>query len=277
RDLPVPGLRRRQRPEVLRLPALGGGAGGRVQEGQGLDPRRVPGQPGGVVVVIEPGGAASHPPDPPCATPEGIALRSARVARGPRRTPRTPSATREPAPRMGGKSRSAPFAAVAYHSSVASSRLPSLGRRGEGWVVAQAMLLGLVAVAEILGPRWARSIADVVFAPGLVLLAAGALLFVAGIVALGPALTPLPLPRERASLREGGAYGLVRHPIYGAVILMVAGWSLIATPVGLAMTVLVGIFFELKSRREEEWLLARYPGYEDYRRRVRWKFLPGLR
>jgi protein-S-isoprenylcysteine O-methyltransferase Ste14 len=135
----------------------------------------------------------------------------------------------------------------------------------------------VVAVVEILGPPWPRSIARVMLVSGLVLLAAGALLFVAGIVALGRALTPLPLPRERASLREGGAYGLVRHPIYGGVVLMVAGWSLIATPVGLAMTVLVGIFFELKSRREEGWLLARYADYEGYCRRVRWKFLPGIR
>jgi protein-S-isoprenylcysteine O-methyltransferase Ste14 len=112
---------------------------------------------------------------------------------------------------------------------------------------------------------------------GLVLLAAGALLFVAGIVALGRALTPLPLPRERGSLREGAAYGFVRHPIYGGVVVMVAGWSLVATPVGLAATALVLSFFELKSRREEDWLLARYAGYEAYRRRVRWKFLPGLR
>jgi len=165
---------------------------------------------------------------------------------------------------------------MAYHSSVASSGLPSLGRRGEGWVIAQAVLLGLVAVGEVLGPPWPRPIAHVLLLPGLILLAAGALLFVAGIVALGQALTPLPLPRDRASLREGGAYGLVRHPIYGGAILMIAGWSLIATPVGLAMTALVGIFFELKSRREEEWLVARYAGYEDYRGRVRWKFLPGL-
>jgi protein-S-isoprenylcysteine O-methyltransferase Ste14 len=139
------------------------------------------------------------------------------------------------------------------------------------------VLLAVVVVGEILGPRWPPAIAPLLFAAGVVLVAAGILLFVAGILALGPSLTPLPLPKERASLREGGAYGLVRHPIYGGVVLMVAGWSLIATPVGLAMTALVGVFFELKSRREEGWLLARYADYEGYCRRVRWKFLPGIR
>jgi protein-S-isoprenylcysteine O-methyltransferase Ste14 len=37
------------------------------------------------------------------------------------------------------------------------------------------------------------------------------------------------------------------------------------------------LFLELKARREEAWLVARYAGYEAYRRRVRWKFFPGLR
>jgi len=132
-------------------------------------------------------------------------------------------------------------------------------------------------VAEILGPRWPAAIARTLFAAGFVIVGAGLLLFIAGVLALGPSLTPFPMPKERAALREGGVYRLVRHPIYGGAILMIAGWSLTATPLGLAMTGLVGIFFELKSRREEEWLLARYDGYEDYRRRVRWKFLPGLR
>jgi protein-S-isoprenylcysteine O-methyltransferase Ste14 len=36
-------------------------------------------------------------------------------------------------------------------------------------------------------------------------------------------------------------------------------------------------FFELKSRREEAWLVERYPGYPTYRDRVRWKFVPGIR
>jgi protein-S-isoprenylcysteine O-methyltransferase Ste14 len=33
------------------------------------------------------------------------------------------------------------------------------------------------------------------------------------------------------------------------------------------------VFFDIKSRREEAWLLARFPAYRDYRRRVR-KLMP---
>jgi protein-S-isoprenylcysteine O-methyltransferase Ste14 len=35
----------------------------------------------------------------------------------------------------------------------------------------------------------------------------------------------------------------------------------------------LGLFFDLKSRREEAWLLGAYPAYADYRRRVR-KLVP---
>jgi protein-S-isoprenylcysteine O-methyltransferase Ste14 len=65
--------------------------------------------------------------------------------------------------------------------------------------------------------------------------------------------------------------------MYGGVILAIAGWSLARTPLGLAMTAVAVLFLELKSRREEAWLVARYAGYEAYRQRVRWKFVPGLR
>jgi protein-S-isoprenylcysteine O-methyltransferase Ste14 len=143
--------------------------------------------------------------------------------------------------------------------------------------VAQALVLALVVVTEILGPRWPASVAAMLFVAGVAILVLGIALFLAGILALGRSLTPFPKPRQQGSLNESGVYGLVRHPIYGGVILALAGWSLARTPVGLAMTAVAALFFELKSRREEAWLVARYGEYERYRQRVRWKFVPGLR
>lgn len=143
--------------------------------------------------------------------------------------------------------------------------------------MAQVVLVALVVLAEILGPGWPESVAVVLFVAGVTIIALGTALFLAGVLALGRSLTPFPKPRDEASLNEGGAYGFVRHPMYGGVILAIAGWSLARTPVGLAMTAVAVLFLELKSRREEAWLVARYAGYEEYRRRVRWKFFPGLR
>lgn len=144
-------------------------------------------------------------------------------------------------------------------------------------MLAQVVLMALVVAAEILGPGWPESVAGVLFVAGVALLALGIGLFLAGILALGRSLTPLPKPKEETSLNEGGAYSFVRHPMYGGVILAIAGCSLLRTPVGLAMTAVAVVFLELKSRREEAWLVARHAGYEAYRQRVRWKFFPGLR
>jgi protein-S-isoprenylcysteine O-methyltransferase Ste14 len=63
----------------------------------------------------------------------------------------------------------------------------------------------------------------------------------------------------------------------GGGILFALGWSTVfASVVGVALTLLAAVFLELKARREEQWLVERLPGYADYRRRVRRKFVPFL-
>ncbi len=155
-----------------------------------------------------------------------------------------------------------------------ASRLPALGPRGEGWVVIQFVLLGVVAV---LGPAGAAAwpadpgpwrLATAV--AGVALGLAGLALAVKGLVDLRDALTPLPHPREGARLVSHGAYRLVRHPIYGGLILGCVGYSLVlGSAAALVASAGVLLFFRLKSAREEVWLRARYPGYDDYARHVR--------
>jgi protein-S-isoprenylcysteine O-methyltransferase Ste14 len=62
--------------------------------------------------------------------------------------------------------------------------------------------------------------------------------------------------------------------MYCGTILAAIGWALVARgwlTLGLA---LVGfVFVDLKARREEQWLLEKFPSYADYRRRVR-KLIP---
>ena len=143
--------------------------------------------------------------------------------------------------------------------------------------MAQVVLVALVVLGEAFGPGWPGSVAAMLVVAGIAIIVLGIVLFLAGILALGRSLTPFPKPKDEASLNEGGAYGFVRHPMYGCVLLAVAGWSLTTTPIGIAMTALVAVFLELKSRREEAWLVERYPEYAGYRQRVRWKFFPGVR
>jgi len=150
------------------------------------------------------------------------------------------------------------------------TRLPSLGPRGEGWVVIQGILLVAIAVAGALGPAWDGAIRVASSIPGGLLIAGGLILAVRGTRDMRQALTPLPYPRAGAELVETGVYGLVRHPIYGGLVLMAAGWGLLtASPAALAAAALLLLFFELKSRREEAWLEGRFAGYAAYRARTR--------
>lgn len=149
------------------------------------------------------------------------------------------------------------------------------GRRGEWYVGLQLALFVLV----VFGPRgaaiaWPASLAAIAQAAGIALILAGVLLATAAVLKLGRNLTPLPHPKDDSTLVETGIYGWVRHPIYCGLILAAFGWACVVQGwLTLLWALVLLVFFDIKSRREEAWLLARFPAYADYRRRVR-KLLP---
>jgi protein-S-isoprenylcysteine O-methyltransferase Ste14 len=127
-----------------------------------------------------------------------------------------------------------------------------------------------VAVAGLLGPAWSggpRFVTTVIGAAGI---AGGLVLAVRGIRDLGSALTALPHPLPGADLVVTGVYGLVRHPIYGGLVIAAFGWGLVtASPTALLSAAVLLGFFELKSRREEVWLESRFADYAAYRATTR--------
>jgi protein-S-isoprenylcysteine O-methyltransferase Ste14 len=157
------------------------------------------------------------------------------------------------------------------------TRIPRLGRRGEGWVVAQSVAIVAIVAAGIAGPGWPDPVDAFLLLVGIVVAAAGVALLAGGIAALGDSLSPYPEPLERSSLRDAGAYRLVRHPIYGGLFLLGLGWSLMLSPVALVPTAALAVVVELKARVEETMLAERFPEFPAYRARVRWRFVPGIR
>ena len=158
-----------------------------------------------------------------------------------------------------------------------SSRLPELGVRGGGWVAAQFFLLAAIALSALVGVGWSDSLEPVAIAVGIALMALGGVLVVLGGVQLGSSLTPFPAPREGGELSAAGLYARARHPMYGGGILIALGWSILfASLVGAVLTVLLAVFFELKARREEQWLVDHYPEYDAYRRRTPRRLLPWI-
>ena len=157
------------------------------------------------------------------------------------------------------------------------TKLPSLGPRGEGWVLIQGILFVLIVAAGFsVNGAWAREARTVTTALGVLLVVSGALLAARGVTDLRDAMTPLPRPRVNGHLVESGAYALVRHPIYGGLVLAALGWGLFtASPIAIGLTVLLLAFFRLKSAREEVWLAEAYPDYREYRARTR-RMIPFL-
>ena len=156
------------------------------------------------------------------------------------------------------------------------TRIPSLGPRGEGWVVIQVVLYVLVLAAGSVRVPVDGAPAVLLGVAGGVLIVAGLSLAARGLRDLRHSMTALPHPRDGAELVETGAYRLVRHPIYGGTVLAAAGWGLVtASPLALLGAVALLFFFRLKSEREEAWLRQRYPGYGEYAGRTR-RMIPWL-
>lgn len=147
-------------------------------------------------------------------------------------------------------------------------------RRGGAWVIAQALLMALVLVTGLLwGDSW-RAVALGVC--GVVLLGAAALTGIAGAWALGRSLTPFPQPSCTGRLVQRGVYGLMRHPLYTAVILASIGWALFeASWPAMVGAGALALLLDAKARREELWLRQQFPEYSDYEKRVR-RFLPWI-
>ena len=156
-------------------------------------------------------------------------------------------------------------------------RLPSLGPRGEGWVALQVLFLLAIAAAGLgASHAWDGVLAQVFSIVGVLLVGAGAALFIRGLLDLGSNLTPMPRPLEGASLVQTGAYALVRHPLYGGLTMAAIGWGLLtASPAALMLAFGLGVFFDLKARREEAWLIESYDDYGAYVGRTR-RLIPWL-
>jgi len=74
-----------------------------------------------------------------------------------------------------------------------------------------------------------------------------------------------------------GPYAVVRHPMYGGALLLIAGIPLLlGSWWGLAMALIIVLLLAIRAVMEERTLMAELPGYTDYATRVRYRMIPGV-
>jgi len=74
-----------------------------------------------------------------------------------------------------------------------------------------------------------------------------------------------------------GPYGVVRHPMYAAALPMLVGMPLaLGSWWALVAVLLMLPILAWRMADEERVLVEELPGYADYRRRVRWRLVPGV-
>lgn len=76
--------------------------------------------------------------------------------------------------------------------------------------------------------------------------------------------------KANSELVTSGPYGLVRHPIYGGILLMMAGTAIELIATWWLMVAAASAYFLYSARREERLMTERFPDlYPAYRERTR--------
>lgn len=81
--------------------------------------------------------------------------------------------------------------------------------------------------------------------------------------------------QEGQQLVDTGLYGLVRHPMYSATVLLFLSMPLVlASGLSLVPLLFYPLLIVRRIRDEETLLEQELPGYRDYERRVTWRLIP---
>ncbi len=151
--------------------------------------------------------------------------------------------------------------------AASSARITAPAAIGALLQVASAMALTLSMTSGPLRPAPLQLALVVLLAP----LAAGVFLW---------SLRSIPAGAGPETLVTTGVYALLRHPLYFAFLGMLAATGLLVAT-GLKLGIAIAIYLagtEMRIAEEERGLIERHGDeYEHYRRRTRWRYLPGIR
>jgi protein-S-isoprenylcysteine O-methyltransferase Ste14 len=108
---------------------------------------------------------------------------------------------------------------------------------------------------------------------GQILQVAGALLQIGALASLNRSLGLLPAHR---GIKSDGMYRFVRHPLYTAYTVTLAGYLVSNLSIYNTIIVVAGTAFMVMRIRCEEDLLRQYPVYASYADKTRWRLIPSV-
>lgn len=116
-------------------------------------------------------------------------------------------------------------------------------------------------------PDWVSYIAAVLFLLSYLLYAE--------VLRENPWLSRTVEVQEEQTVVSTGLYGIVRHPMYTATILLFLSMPLILGSLfSFAVFLAYPVIIAKRIRNEEALLEADLPGYASYRQKVRWRLIP---
>jgi protein-S-isoprenylcysteine O-methyltransferase Ste14 len=114
------------------------------------------------------------------------------------------------------------------------------------------------------------------FAAGLCVLLSGILLRIAALLQLGGGFSTKVERSENQQLRTDGLYRILRHPLYCATLLQVAGSGLMLHSIVACVLLplcITGVIVRIC--KEERFMVAEFPGYANYMKKT-WRLVPWL-
>ena len=146
-----------------------------------------------------------------------------------------------------------------------------VGTRGEGYFFLQATLIVAIVLGgiPILG-----NYLEIIAGPGLMM--AGVVVLIITALNMNESISPWPKPNGQGLVQDG-LYGQMRHPMYFGLLSTMMGFSIMTGSIQrLLLTLVLYLAIDFKSNYEEEELAKAYGQveYEDYKKKVKSKFVP---
>ena len=108
-----------------------------------------------------------------------------------------------------------------------------------------------------------------------------AVVFLAGYALYAEVLRENAYRSRTVAVQEGqkvidtGLYGVVRHPMYAATLLMFLSMPLVlGSVIALVIFLIYPVVIAVRIRNEEQVLREGLPGYADYQKRVKYRLVP---